>query len=194
MKHFHEEIYGFAQNDLFDLYKKVVEIFPSGSHFVEVGSFLGKSAVFMAVEIINSGKRIKFDCVDHWRGSEEHHDNENIDAENLYENFLEYIQPVKSVINPVRAESVMASKLYKPNSLDFIFIDASHDERSVREDLTYWMPRLKENGMIAGDDIDNEGVVNAVKWFFDTGKLEIIGRQWLLAQALPRAAQLHLRK
>ena len=78
--------------------------------------------------------------------------------------------------------------------LDFIFIDASHDERSVREDLTYWMPRLKENGMIAGDDIDNEGVVNAVKWFFDTGKLEIIGRQWLLAQALPRVAQLHLRK
>ena len=60
----------------------------------------------------------------------------------------------------------MAAKLYKPNSLDFIFIDASHDERSVREDLTYWIPRLKENGMIAGDDIDNEGVANAVKWFF----------------------------
>ena len=90
--------------------------------------------------------------------------------------------------------SIDASKLYKPNSLDFIFIDASHDERSVREDLAYWIPRLKENGMIAGDDIDNEGVANAVKWFFDTGKLEIIGRQWLLARALPRLAQLHLRK
>ena len=192
MDHFYKDIYGFC--DYVGLYRKVVEIFPSGSHFVEIGSFLGKSAVFMAVEIINSGKRIKFDCIDHWKGSEEHYDNENIDTENLYEKFLENIQPVKGVINPVRAESVVASKLYKPNSLDFIFIDASHDERSVREDLTYWMPRLKENGMIAGDDIDNEGVVNAVKWFFDTGKLEIIGRQWLLAQALPRVAQLHLRK
>ena len=192
MDHFYKDVYGFC--DYVGLYRKAVEIFPSGSHFVEVGSFLGKSAVFMAVEIINSGKRIKFDCVDHWKGSEEHYDNENIDTENLYENFLENIQPVKGVINPVRAESVVASKLYKPNSLDFIFIDASHDERSVREDLTYWMPRLKENGMIAGDDIDNEGVANAVKWFFDTGKLEIIGRQWLLAQALPRLAQLHLRK
>ena len=192
MDHFHHEVYGFC--DYVGLYRKVVEIFPSGSHFVEVGSFLGKSAVFMAVEIINSGKRIKFDCIDHWKGSEEHYDNENIDTENLYEKFLENIQPVKGVINPVRAESVMASKLYKPNSLDFIFIDASHDERSVREDLTYWMPRLKENGMIAGDDIDNEGVVNAVKWFFDTGKLEIIGRQWLLAQGLSRMGQQHLRK
>ena len=192
MDHFYKDVYGFC--DYVGLYRKAVEIFPSGSHFVEVGSFLGKSAVFMAVEIINSGKRIKFDCVDHWRGSEEHYDNENIGTENLYEKFLENIQPVKGVINPVRAESVVASKLYKPNSLDFIFIDASHDERSVREDLTYWMPRLKENGMIAGDDIDNEGVANAVKWFFDTGKLEIIGRQWLLARALPRLAQLHLRK
>ena len=180
MDHFYKEVYGFAQNDLFALYKKAVEIFPSGSHFVEVGSFLGKSAVFMAVEIINSGKRIKFDCIDHWKGSEEHYDNENVDTENLYEKFLQNIEPVKGVINPVRTESVMASKLYKPNSLDFIFIDASHDERSVREDLTYWMPRLKEDGMIAGDDIDNEGVATAVKWFFDTEKLEIVGRQWMI--------------
>ena len=180
MEHFYKDIYGFSQVDLFALYKKVVEIFPSGSHFVEVGSFLGKSAVFMAVEIINSGKRIKFDCIDHWKGSEEHYDNENIDTENLYEKFLENIQPVKGVINPVRAESVVASKLYKSNSLDFIFIDASHDERSVREDLTYWMPRLKEDGMIAGDDVDSEGVANALKWFFDTKELEIVGRQWFL--------------
>ena len=192
MEHFYKDIYGFC--DYVGFYRKAVEIFPSGSHFVEVGSFLGKSAVFMAVEIINSGKRIKFDCVDHWKGSEEHYDNENIDTENLYETFLKNIEPVKDVINPVRAESVIASKLYKPNSLDFIFIDASHDEMSVKQDLTYWTPRLKENGMIAGDDIDNEGVVNAVKWFFDTEKLEIIGRQWLLARALPRLAQLHLRK
>ena len=180
MNHFHEEIYGFAQNDLFDLYKKVVEIFPSGSHFVEVGSFLGKSAVFMAVEIINSGKRIKFDCVDHWKGSKEHHDNKKIDAENLYEDFIKNTEPVKGVITPVRMDSIEASKLYHPNSLDFIFIDASHDEPLVKKDLAYWYLRLKEDGIIAGDDVDNEGVINALKWFFDIEKIEIAGRQWFL--------------
>lgn len=180
MDHFYEDVYGFSQGDIFALYKKMVEKFSSGSHFVEVGTFLGKSAVYMAVEIINSGKLIKFDCIDHWLGSEEHKDNDKVDVDNLYEDFLKNIEPVKGIIKPVRVDSISASKLYKPNSLDFIFIDASHDEQSVKADLTYWMPRLKEDGIIAGDDIGNEGVANAVKWFFDNEKLDILGRQWLV--------------
>ena len=180
MKHFWKDVYGFSDIDLFALYKKMVDRFDSGSHFVEVGAFLGRSAVFMAVEIIKSGKNIKFDCVDHWQGSEEHRDNDEVNLETIYEDFLENIKPVSGVINPIRANSIDASKLYKPNSLDFVFIDASHDEDSVKADLTYWMPRVKENGVIAGDDINNGGVANAVKWFFDNEKLEIVGSQWMV--------------
>ena len=180
MEHFHEDVYGFSQIDLFALYKKMAEKFPSGSHFVEVGTFLGKSAVYMAVEIINSGKLIKFDCIDHWLGSEEHKNDDKVSIDNLYEDFLKNIEPVKGIIHPVRMNSIEASKFYKPNSLDFIFIDASHDEESVKADLAFWMPRMKDNGVIAGDDINNEGVANAVKWFFDNEKLEIIGRQWMV--------------
>ena len=180
MEHFYEDIYGFSRGDLFALYKKIVSRFDSGSHFVEVGAFLGRSAVFMAVEIINSGKNIKFDCIDHWEGSEEHNDNDKVNLETLYEDFLENIKPVKGVVNPVRAHSIDAAELYKPNSLDFVFIDASHDEESVKEDLLHWMPRVKKNGVIAGDDINNEGVANAVKWFFNSEKLDIIVRQWMM--------------
>ena len=181
MKHFYEDVYGFSQSDLFALYRKMVEKFDSGSHFVEVGAFLGKSAVYMAVEIINSGKNIKFDCIDHWEGSEEHNDNDEVNLERLYEDFLENIKPVKGIINPIRANSIDASKLYKLNSLDFIFIDASHDTDAVKADLMHWMPRLKEDGVIAGDDLDNGGVAEAVKWFFDNEKLDIINRrQWVV--------------
>ena len=180
MEHFYEDVHGFSHVDLFALYRKMVKKFDSGAHFVEVGSFLGKSAVYMAVEIINSGKNIKFDCIDHWQGSEEHNDNDEVNLERLYEDFLENIKPVKGVINPIRANSIDASKLYKPNSLDFVFIDASHDEVSVKADLAYWMPRVKEDGIIAGDDIDNAEVATAVKWFFDNEKLDVAGRQWLV--------------
>ena len=81
MEHFYDDIYGFSDADLFALYKKIVSRFDSGSHFVEVGAFLGQSAVYMAVEIINSGKNIKFDCIDHWEGSEEHNDNDEVNLE-----------------------------------------------------------------------------------------------------------------
>ena len=180
MEHFHDDVYGFSQVDLFALYKKMIERFDSGSHFVEIGSFLGKSSVYMAVEIINSRKSIKFDCVDHWKGSEEHSDNDKVNLNTMYEDFLKNIEPVKEIINPIKMNSIDASKLYELDSLDFVFIDASHDEASVKADLTYWMPRLKDNGVIAGDDINNAGVANAVKWFFDNSKLEILGRQWMV--------------
>ncbi len=178
MEHFYKSIYGFC--DYLGLYKKMVKNFSPGSHFVEIGSFLGKSSVYMAVEIINSGKDIKFDCIDHWQGSEEHKDKDEINLENLYRDFLKNIEPVKEIITPVRMNSIDAAKLYKPNSIDFVFIDASHDEMSVKADLTHWTPRLKESGIIAGDDADNEGVATAVKWFFDNEKLDIVGRQWMM--------------
>jgi predicted O-methyltransferase YrrM len=180
MEHFYDEVYGFSQIDLFALYRNMAERFDSGSHFVEIGSFLGKSSVYMAVEIINSGKNIKFDCVDHWEGSEEHSNNDKVNLDTMYEDFLKNIEPVKEVINPIKMNSVDASKLYEPDSLDFVFIDASHDEVSVKQDLAAWMVRVKEDGVIAGDDINASGVSEAVRWFFDTSKLEVIGRQWMV--------------
>ena len=51
------------------LYTEMVTKFPSGSKFVEVGSWKGKSSAYMAVEIANSRKDINFYCVDHWLGS-----------------------------------------------------------------------------------------------------------------------------
>ena len=49
-----------------EFYSDMVKRFPSGSHFVEIGCFLGKSTAYISVEIANSGKDIKFDAIDHW--------------------------------------------------------------------------------------------------------------------------------
>ena len=64
MEHFYKNIKGWFTFP--NLYKQVVEKQQSEAHFVEVGSFLGKSTCCMAVESINSNKNIKFDCVDIW--------------------------------------------------------------------------------------------------------------------------------
>jgi cephalosporin hydroxylase len=151
------------------LYKKVVSDFPSGSHFVEVGSWKGRSSAFLAVEIINSGKNIKFDCVDTWKGGVEHQDMEEIINDQLYDIFLKNIENVKHIINPVRMTSLDASKLYEDESLDFVFIDASHEYEDVLDDLNAWYPKVKKGGTIAGHDyMVFEPVTRAVNEFFGT--------------------------
>lgn len=150
-------------------------------HFVEIGSWKGKSSTYMGVEIINSGKRIKFDCVDTWEGSEEHLDPENVSYEpllkipnGLYNEFIKNIEPVKSVINPIRMPSIEASKLYKDNSLDFVFIDGAHDYFNIKQDIEHWYPKVKIGGYIAGDDYVWPDINKAVKQFFNN-KYDIIG-------------------
>ena len=49
-----------------ELYALMVRNAPMQARFVEVGSWAGRSAAFMGVEILNSGKQIKFDCIDPW--------------------------------------------------------------------------------------------------------------------------------
>lgn len=144
-----------------NFYSEMVERFPSGSHFVEIGSWKGKSSVYMAVEIINSGKDIKFDCVDPWMDAQP----EGVYYEtypNLYETFLSNIEPVKTHINPVRKFSADAVKNYKRNSLDFVFIDGNHEHPFIDEDIKLWYPKVKSGGIIAGHDYPHPPVFEAV--------------------------------
>jgi len=165
MEHFYQNI-GEDWFDYPDVYSYIVNKFDSGSHFVEVGAWKGRSAAFMAVELINSNKSIKFDCVDTWEGSpdvESHVNDPAVKENKLYELFLENIKPVKNIINPLRMTSVEASKLYQDKSLQFVFIDANHDYEHVKEDIIHWLPKVAPGGIIAGHDRSFPGVSQALR-------------------------------
>ena len=49
---------------------------------------------------------------------------------------------------------------------DFIFIDGSHDEKIVIQDLENSNRLLKKNGLVLLDDVRHEGVKHAVQTFF----------------------------
>jgi hypothetical protein len=136
-----------------NLYSEMVSRFGDGSKFVEVGSWKGKSSAYMAVEIINSGKKIDFYCVDTWLGSVEHLLDDYKDGiNNLYDIFLENMKPLENFYNPIRTYSKNAANLFRDKSLDFVFIDASHEYEDVRDDILSWLPKVKEGGVIAGHD------------------------------------------
>jgi len=186
INHYYTSIHGWFQFEV--LYKHMVDqCDPSiPYHFVEVGVWKGKSAVFMATEINNQGKNVKFDCIDTWLGSEEHFDKTNPSYEplveipdGLFKHFLQNIRPVNHIINPIRMTSIEASKLYEDNSLDFVLIDAAHDYENVKEDIKHWFPKVKKGGVMAGDDYHYTwpGVVKAADEAFGN-KIQVVGSTW----------------
>jgi predicted O-methyltransferase YrrM len=164
--HIYENIEGWFDFPI--LYKLAVERSNNNSHFVEIGSWMGKSASFLAVEIINCNKNIKFDCIDTWNGSDEHNGFDILNQEDkLYNTFKDNIKTLNHIINPVRMNSIDASKLYEDNSLDFVFIDAAHDYNNVKLDIQNWYPKVKTGGLFAGHDYTPawQGVIDAVNEF-----------------------------
>lgn len=176
MEHYYQNISGWF--NFSELYSKVVDIFPDNSHFVEIGSWQGKSAVYMGVEIANSNKKIKFDCIDCWKSL-----GDKYDYEGSYIKFLENIKPLEHIINHYKMTSLEASNLYEDNSLDFIFIDGAHDYDNVKDDLINWFPKVKKDGIFAGHDYIKSwpGVIRAVDEFFEImdRKFEINKSCWI---------------
>lgn len=158
-----------------NLYTRFVNEFPSGSKFVEVGCWKGKSVAYLAVEIINSGKNIEVDAIDTWEGSPAESvlmSDPYVRTGTLYQLFLSNISPVMSVVNPIRMPSTEAAKLYEDASLDMVFIDACHTYDCVRADIASWYPKVKPGGYLAGHDYytwptDHDGVRQAVDEFFN---------------------------
>jgi Methyltransferase domain len=152
MDHFYEHIPGWFQAA--HLYKSMVERARDGSRFVEVGAWKGRSAAFMAVEIVNSGKKIEFHVVDWFKGSDEaeHRTNPAVREGRLREEFEENIRTVAGVLQVHAMSSLAAAALFANESLDFVFIDASHDYASVHADILAWLPKVRTGGVLAGDD------------------------------------------
>lgn len=175
MQHFYQKIQGWSDGiDL--LYRQIINNIPKPGyvfngnefvsqsipklHFVEIGSWRGRSSAFMAVEIANSGLDIQFDCVDTWRGSLDediHQQDSSVLNDTLFQEFIENMKPVEKYYRPIRATSVEASHLYNDHSLDFVFIDAQHDYESVKEDILAWKNKVRKGGILAGHDYNPEG-------------------------------------
>ena len=168
IQHFYQNIQGWS-GGIVEMYKQIIDSAPSNSflHFVEVGTWKGTSAAFMAVEIANSGKDIQFDCVDTFEGDPNeisHVEDPSIVAGTLYDEFINNMKPVEGFYRPVRMTSLEAADCYDDKSLDFVFIDAAHDYDSIHADILAWFPKVKIGGVIAGHDFNHSPDQNGVDY------------------------------
>lgn len=173
MEHFYQKIDGFMNCDEF--YRRTVAEAKNGSIFVEIGVWKGKSTAFMAVEIINSGKKIEFYAVDHFKGSPEHQNNLSVKENMLKDECYKNLEPVMKHINMLPIPSIEAAKTFADNSVDFIYIDGAHEYDDVKADILAWWPKVKVGGIISGDDYgigNHPDVQKAVDEIFPSAKKE----------------------
>jgi predicted O-methyltransferase YrrM len=130
---------------------------------IEVGSWKGQSSVNLAHACKKLGLDTKMYCVDTWLGSIEFREHEKAYGSKwdrmlrhgypqVYYQFLSNLvhNGVEDMIEPVPNTSKDAVP-FVPMA-DLIYIDADHTYLGVREDLINYWPKVKEGGIIFGDD------------------------------------------
>jgi hypothetical protein len=156
---------------------------------VEVGSYLGYSAVRMAQEVKRLGLNARVICVDTWLGNA---DSYNVDTADMgpdfcykngyptiYYRFLANVieAGVQDIIRPFPFPSSIAAKIlpkvFAKTQLQpsLMFIDGSHEEYDVFFDCFNYYPMLKPGGQMWGDDWAWETVRNGVGRFLDDNDL-----------------------
>jgi len=175
MKHFYSNIQGWFTFP--QLYSHVVKNAPQTAHFVEVGTWKGTSTAYMGVEIFNSGKTIKFDCIDPFIAVGDEQPEYKISHEDLKKEFIKNMKPLEGHYTLYDVGSLEVVDKYEEKSLDFVFIDGSHKYEDVVADIKAWLPKIKKGGFLAGHDYVNTWpeVVRAVN---DTLKKSNVADPW----------------
>jgi predicted O-methyltransferase YrrM len=178
MEHFFQTIDGYSNE--YEQGKLLSTILPMINaevlRIVEIGVYKGKCTAMWNVHLINENTKYEYFAIDHFLGSEEH--DKLID---YYSIAKENLLPIADKINLIKNESKNESLNYENEFFDIIYIDASHDYQSVKDDINCWLPKLKKNGIICGDDYISgwPGVVQAVDEIFGREKINVVGsQQW----------------
>ena len=171
IEHYYQNLNGWFNMEA--QYLQLLDFCESDSIYVELGAWKGKSTCFIATEILNKKPGIKFYTIDTFGGTTQISDKQEIDAynredKNILEQFIINIEPIKDIVNYIISESHTASENFEDGSVDVIFIDAGHSYDAVKNDLIYWLPKMKSNSIMSGHDYTNAwpGVVKAVDEIF----------------------------
>jgi predicted O-methyltransferase YrrM len=177
VEHFYQKIDGFSnEENQLELLKTILPFFKEKIIIAEIGVYKGRGTAMWNVHLINEKIPYDYYAIDHFLGSDEHQkdvDYFNITKENL--------KSIINNINLIKKSSIESCVEFKNEFFDVIYIDASHDYESVKTDILSWLPKLKKNGIICGDDYISgwPGVIMAVDEIFGKEKINTIGsQQW----------------
>jgi predicted O-methyltransferase YrrM len=123
----------------------MARLLPPGARALEIGSYLGSSALFICAGLEHGGGHLI--CVDTWMN------HTMPEARDTYEEFKSNTRPYEHMITPVRKLSQEVTEADIGGPLDFAFIDGDHSEVTARTDFQLVAPWLKTGGLLAFHDL-----------------------------------------
>ena len=146
----------------FALYEAALEAASLGP-VVEIGSYCGKSTLYLAGGVRGAGTGGVVFSIDHHRGSEEHqpgeefHDPRLLDAEGRVDTLAAFRTTIEQagvsdvVVGVIGTSDVVARHWSPP--VGMVFIDGGHSAEAARADLDAWSPRVTTGGLLAIHDV-----------------------------------------
>jgi predicted O-methyltransferase YrrM len=172
---------GLTKRSELELLHDVARTMPADAVVVEVGSFRGRSTLAIAegLETIPRATLIAVDTFGGDPGWEFRPDPS--EARAVFDRNTAGIQ----LLQVVQADSIEAAGDVADRSVNWVFIDALHDYRSVVADIRAWAPKLKPDGLLSGHDWGRAGVTDAVLRVFRPEQIEVRHSIWM-TRAQPR--------
>jgi len=167
---------------------------------IEVGTWKGASAIHMARTAREIGLSTEVLCIDTWLGALEFWEAQT-DPEryaslrlkngypSVYYQFLANVvlSDLTAAITPFPQTSTIAAMWLRLHGITarLIYIDASHEEEDVYEDLTGYWEILEPGGILLGDDYSWDGVRIAVERFSRERRvpLTMLHDKWFLRKS-----------
>lgn len=155
------QVKGFLSQDEGEMLYRIAADHPSVYPAVEIGSFCGKSTVYLGLGCGEAGRGLF--AVDHHRGSEEHqpgeffHDTELVDSEgrfNTLDTFRKTLDRagLEQVVVPVLSTSAQFSALWQ-GAISMVFIDGGHSMDAALTDYRSWVGHICRGGFLAIHDV-----------------------------------------
>jgi len=146
---------------------KLFELAQSASRLapcLEVGSYCGKSSLFLAEGCRLAGRYGVF-AVDHHRGSEEQQPGQKYFDADLYDPALARINTLPHFVRnleqaglldwviPVVGTSAQVARNWNGGKLSLVFIDGGHSDADVNSDYEGWSPYITPGGYLCFHDV-----------------------------------------
>lgn len=128
------------------------------SYAAEIGTYKGLSAAIVGLGMKENNTPFIYFCIDSFESS-----NVELDGKDTYDVFINNMETVqlytrsllpdsKDAIIPIQGFSYDVVNKFEDKSLDWIYIDGSHETPDVLQDIELYHPKVKDGGLLLFHD------------------------------------------